>query len=371
MSAQKKSFTYEDLVNLIKSNNIHSIESLLPVLPISLRSRFTFFEDSLSLQKADSMHPRVIMFGSDGKLTCTFNGNPKLQGFDTIECYQFRDKTATFDFREIEFPSEENNLTSVIFSESNRRARGNVSCTSCHSTDPRPNWDSYDRWHGAYGEFDDSFALGGGILFGTEKTRDFSKNEILSQRTRFIEFKKTVPNSSRYKYLIFPTGDLSPYSNEEKSTNYKLRPNTVYTKLVSNLMVKRNVRILRNEMPKLKYGFLLGYAECNGASSKSALLPFISVFNWLPSFRELIADPLARDDFDFNTGVFNLNGYIARQLIEDLVNDNQLPENFLSAITDQSEISNSYQGEFNVHPIVWSHSLVPFCTDLQKLIAVP
>ena len=157
LSRTSSSFKYEDLVSLIKSKKLSSVESVLPYFPESFRKNFLLIRDSLSLQKSDDLHPRAILFGQDATLTCSFGGHDSLAGFNTIECFQFRENTAKFEFHEIVFPNQENGLKDAAFSLPNRQAIGAISCSGCHSQDPRPNWEPYSRWKGAYGSFDDSF----------------------------------------------------------------------------------------------------------------------------------------------------------------------------------------------------------------------
>lgn len=150
-----QSFKYEDLVTLIETNQLQHLEDVLPLLPDELRSHYSLMRDSRSLQGATDVDPRVIMYGRNARLTCTFNGDSNQRGFDTIECFQFRDATDSFDFRQIQFPTGKNGLTHVEYSESNRSVDKKISCSFCHGADPRPNWDSYSHWPGAYGADDD------------------------------------------------------------------------------------------------------------------------------------------------------------------------------------------------------------------------
>src|ERR1700692_2757687 len=114
-------FTYEDLITVIQEKKLNSIEAVLSHLPREMLSNFTLMQDSLSLQKADPLHPRAILFGTDAKLVCSFGGNPQLAGYDSLECYQYRDSSRSFDFREIVFPSAANGLQSPAFSAPTRQ----------------------------------------------------------------------------------------------------------------------------------------------------------------------------------------------------------------------------------------------------------
>ena len=154
-SGARAAFTYENLTELIASEKIRSVEELLPQLPQDLRSNYALMRATRSLQHADPLHPRAILFGVDASLTCTFSGVRHRAGFDLLECIQFRKKERAFDFRQIVFPMAENGLVEPAFSERNVTVNGEIHCTSCHGRDPKPLWDSYRFWPGAYGESDD------------------------------------------------------------------------------------------------------------------------------------------------------------------------------------------------------------------------
>ena len=118
--AETARLTYEDLVALIQTEHVTSIEQLLPKLPEELRSSYVLMHDSRSLQGASNDAPRVILFGADARLTCAFAGDAGLPGFDSLECFQFREAERAFDFRQIRFPTKQNGLTEVAFSASNQ-----------------------------------------------------------------------------------------------------------------------------------------------------------------------------------------------------------------------------------------------------------
>lgn len=273
-------FSYEDIVKITKSSGARSVDELLPKLPTSFRKRFTLIRNSLSLQKTDALNPRAMMFTDDAKLVCTFGGNTNLEGGNTLECYQYLDKTRTFDFREIDFP--DSNLQSaqeVLFSESNQRARGGVSCTGCHGIDPRPNWEGYPNWPGLYGRGDD--VIGGNFNSGVDA------GEI----DDYLKFKKSITLSSRYAQLGFDPGDVySPYAGSqaaygEQKQGIEHRPNLLYTLALQELMAERNSRKLAQRGAKIAARFVVD-ALCLGHTGY-VLKNEISVYEWTPYFRTL------------------------------------------------------------------------------------
>ncbi len=62
-------FTYESLVDLIRKNDLRTMEEVLPRLPKALRSNFTLMHRSLSVQPAAFGEPRVILYGKEATLT--------------------------------------------------------------------------------------------------------------------------------------------------------------------------------------------------------------------------------------------------------------------------------------------------------------
>jgi hypothetical protein len=214
-------WTYENLTQLIQSENIQSIEQLLPRLPEDLRANYILMHESRSLQGASPQNPRVILFGNDARLTCAFNGDAKQIGFDSIECFQFRDRA--FDFRQIQFPTPENGLKQVVFSKANQSTDGKTSCTGCHREDPRPNWDGYDRWPGAFGSRDDrvngSFEL---------------ENELKA-------FNSKRDQHPRYRWLKSVSAPTAPYLNDLKVSS---RPNLRFTSLTNRMNAWRLLRLM-------------------------------------------------------------------------------------------------------------------------------
>ncbi|MEO0336881.1 MAG: hypothetical protein AAF202_10820, partial [Pseudomonadota bacterium] len=96
-----KDVSVPSLAQLIKYNPktkkpVASTEEFLSLLPISLRSNFTFVFDSRSPFK-DSItedYPRVVLFTPDTKTIVTFTGQPDKPGANIIEMIGFNDKTS-------------------------------------------------------------------------------------------------------------------------------------------------------------------------------------------------------------------------------------------------------------------------------------
>src|SRR2546422_1224864 len=103
--------------------------------------------ESRSLQGASFDSPRAIVFGPDARFIVTFNGSPAQRGFRVVETMEFDDETKEFRLRELLFPERGAIVDRVVVSEVNPER-----CARCHGTPPRPVWDTFPLWPGAYGE---------------------------------------------------------------------------------------------------------------------------------------------------------------------------------------------------------------------------
>ena len=140
-------FDSDALLRLVREKRITSVERLLEFVPLTLLSRYALVFDSRSLQGASFRDPRVILFGQDGKLVLTFNGNPDHRGYDAIEMMAFDSREKRFEFREIIFPGKHDPSGQVRVSEPNPEK-----CAACHGNPARPVWDAQPSWPGVYGQ---------------------------------------------------------------------------------------------------------------------------------------------------------------------------------------------------------------------------
>ena len=138
---------FESLRDLTVANGVGSIDDLLPLLPASLRSRYVLMHESRSLQEASYRAPRAILYSRDASFIVTFNGDPSKGGYRSLETMEYDDRRGTFQLREISFDTDGDGRRVPVFSEPNPAV-----CGDCHGDDPRPIWDAYPAWPGAYGE---------------------------------------------------------------------------------------------------------------------------------------------------------------------------------------------------------------------------
>ena len=195
--------TIEGLLKLITDEKLTSIEGVLERLPAELRNRYVLMYKSRSLQRATFAKPRVILFtGNAGFMLAFGSGDPELSGGDRIETIQFREGENRWEMREIAFRPGRPPVVSPV----NPRK-----CLECHQSparrdvDPRPNWEPYNLWPGAYASADGRLTSVFGFSskdkkFGPDDAALFAdqkqEGERLKQFDRFVK-----PNHPRYRTL--------------------------------------------------------------------------------------------------------------------------------------------------------------------------
>ena len=144
---QAAGFNYASLQSLLSRQDIGSVEELIAALPAAQRNRYALVFESRSLQGASPENPRVILYGPDARFIVTFSGSPAQRGFRVVETMEFDDDSKEFRLRELLFPERAAGPDKVVVSEVNPQR-----CTRCHGAPPRPVWDTFPLWPGAYGE---------------------------------------------------------------------------------------------------------------------------------------------------------------------------------------------------------------------------
>src|SRR6266480_2804227 len=144
---QAAGFDFASLQSLLSHQDIGSVEELIAALPAAQRNRYALVFESRSLQGASPENPRVILYGPDARFIVTFSGSPAQRGFRVVETMEFDDDSKEFRLRELLFPERAAGPDKVVVSEVNPQR-----CTRCHGAPPRPVWDTFPLWPGAYGE---------------------------------------------------------------------------------------------------------------------------------------------------------------------------------------------------------------------------
>ncbi len=246
--------SWEKLKKMIEHNGLKSVEKTLNLVkdthPEFFRN-YVLMYHSRSLQGSSFENPRAILFDRSGQFIFSFNGNRLQRGFNRLEIMQFQKGENRFEFREVIFSDS----GEVTFSGPNP-----AKCMVCHqdvnrtNIDPRPNWEPYNIWPGAYGS-------NSGRLY----TSKHEKNQPRFQRmdTLMLEnmerekeelekfFAKTYPEHPRYQLL------------EAKS--YDPDFTTEITQILANLNFRRVSRIITEEWAQV-YEYLepavWGVAKC-------------------------------------------------------------------------------------------------------------
>lgn len=239
-------FNYEALVQLIKTSKVRTIDDLLPLLPLSLRSSFTMMETAAGGQFGDSTDPRIIMFDVTNRLVVTFNGNPQHAGYDSLEIMQYREETERFELRRITFPKS-GSSSEIDFSRANP-----TECLGCHGgEDPRPNWLHYNIWknqdHTTFG-FDDDYIHP-------------------QERAAFEAFMKKRESHPRYQHLAPLEGHPdSPFQTRGWVAKTQFRPNYRISTMFSRLNARRLVRKFAESANPDLYSDLFWHISTKGAT---------------------------------------------------------------------------------------------------------
>lgn len=241
----------EKLMDVFKQAQAKSVPQALAAMKAAAPE---YFEHSIlmyrsqSLQEASFQAPRVFLSDRSAELIVTFNGNPKHRGYQKLEVMQFRAETLKFEFREIDFTNGEMRL-----SEANPKT-----CLQCHQSasrvgvDPRPNWEPYNVWPGAYGSQSGSI----GAISDYHQAKLKPEDQVMANEQRQEEIQlpifwhQTRPRHDRYRHLEFknlsssgqPMGDNSLFDNMAHET-------VSFTERLSNLSLRRMIRLTKQDQP--------------------------------------------------------------------------------------------------------------------------
>jgi cytochrome c551/c552 len=244
------SFTYNDLEEIIKKNNVLTIEELLPLLPLEYRKNYTLMYESRSLDKdlITGEQPRTIIFGDDAKLVLAFADAPS----NKIEVMQFDDNNKDFKFREIIFDGKKNPLNPPP--EINPQK-----CLECHGNPPRPNWEPYNIWPGAYGSIDRSICET--MIIGTKEWEFYQKFQNGNRnKGRYSHLPKEISikteNENRIKNKRYPCPDH--LENEVTISNgISTSTNGSLTDKLSRLNFSRIANLITKSPNYNQYEYLL------------------------------------------------------------------------------------------------------------------
>lgn len=241
---ETKHFYFNDLVDLIESQSGEkSLESslglILKTYP-SFRENYILMYKSRSLQKSSFLYPRALLFGYEARFIITYNGHPEDHGYNGLETMEFNEEKGTFTFREIAFARG-----SFTVSKDNP-----AKCMRCHQAssrqkiDPRPNWEPYNLWLGAYS----SASHGHKVYKPSSKDFEPSLYALFVKENEMYEkfLNEVAPLHERYK-------DLKPMEKSDRFGTYfpatftqsKInRMTTNLTEALARLNISRILRLM-------------------------------------------------------------------------------------------------------------------------------
>lgn len=265
---------------------------------------YSLVHKTRSMQKSSLLYPRVIMSGTS--LFLAFNGSKDHDGYGALEVMTYNRKEEAFKFREVLFVKEASKkdfekITEEEIEEKTAThwiSKANPSiCMDCHSMnysfDPRPIWDSYNRWPGVYGAIDDELGI----------QRESLPKLDEKETDNFKAFQKQVKDEQHPRYsLLHP---ISVSSHKGKKTTNDERPNLMLNRKFSYLMGRRAARQMLNDESARRYRYaILHLYTCNGFSgdikSRTELLFPNDPDIFLPPDRSAIGEQLGMQNSKYH-----------------------------------------------------------------------
>ncbi len=211
------SFSIFDFLQKTKPTTLQQALDLLKndIDATSYFSQFTVMENSQSLQREN---PRVMMFSGKDKVVITWTKPRENSSRQSIEVLFQDTKTKKLVFQEIVIKNKE-----IFFSQPNPNH-----CTSCHGSGysreiVTPIWSSYNRWPGAFGDFDDEIKKG------------------------LESFEKLKSDLFYGRWLSFGEGAF-PYWQKIADRKLSRMPNTRLGILLSRMFYKQTSHLLRHHL---------------------------------------------------------------------------------------------------------------------------
>ncbi len=291
---------FDSLAQKIVENKVYTLEETLDLIPEDFFDNYVLMYRSRSLQEAQYLSPRAIVFGRSAKFIISFNGHSQQRGFNNLEIIQFREKTHSWEFREISYL--ENQLPHI--SEANPKK-----CLECHQSllrknvDPRPNWEPYNFWPGSYASMD--VEIRPVLKTQYEKYLNNQSPSLPSVMNRFLpqDFILVEEQSLEQQKLSEFHSEIKPRNRRYKKLgNFNLRAPLNLTKSLVILNMRRVTRIIKEELgenfEKYKYA-LLGLGNAQEMSSSKGI-PFQCSDLYLPEslFNEHLSRALKIKDLD-------------------------------------------------------------------------
>jgi len=252
-----KPLSFQRLEALIKDSKVESATEAVVLLKKQfpqLFQNYILMYRSRSIQPSSFVYPRVLLVGKDARIIIAFSGDPSHPSFNALEVMEFKESQQSFEFREIKFyPAH-----APYISKANPNK-----CLGCHQgqnrrdTDPRPNWEPYSLWPGAFGS--------GGSFVSSRFEYD---DRIREEDHQFVQDRK----SEKDKYTYFAKY-LKPFHPRYRLLGkIDFRFTVAFTDSLLKLNYRRVVR-LAQATPHYKH-----YKYAFVASAKCQYIPWPSDF---------------------------------------------------------------------------------------------
>jgi hypothetical protein len=254
---------FDSFAKAVAARRVESLDEALALVPPRFFTNHVLVYRSRSLQDSSYLYPRAIVFGESGKFLLAFNGHEKHRGYNQLELIQFRDRTNSWEFREMTFAKGKAPEIS---------APNPKKCLECHQSprranvDPRPNWEPYNFWPGAFGSVDDEIRPV--LKEGLEKHQKGDQTYLPSPMERFLKQDMfLVAEQSREQEM------LGRYESEIRPNHpryrflpaYSTRSPLSLAKILAIHNFRRVVRIARAELGPMYgvYKFALAGMQMN------------------------------------------------------------------------------------------------------------
>lgn len=210
MATSAYSYDIDTYLKTLEKNRVNKIEDAIDLLPLNIRSHFTFAHRSNGLRETSYQEPGVIAFDPDGSFFVNI-GHPDKKLGNEIEVLQFDKSKNKVELFTIEFPLQYDLNGKVVKPETNPQK-----CLECHGSTPMALWGKYGEWSGMYAS--------GKLKYNEESDDGLPPIE----KEQYLLFKASSLNVSPYRSLVFDESySESPFNPTGKKTNnLKIRPNS-------------------------------------------------------------------------------------------------------------------------------------------------
>ncbi len=279
-----------------------TIEAVLEWLPKNYRAHHTYvyerpFSKRLDIQEASFLNPRAIVFGKDGKLILTFNGDSKHQGYNLIELARWRDDTNTLELREIRFSPDGKSKAQISPPNPAR-------CIGCHEKHSRHIWNPYNFWPGIYGSIDDA------IIDGTEEKKEFvAFRAAAKSHPRYRTLIESLPTASEFSPYYLEDIDAHPYYRRKKPSPERRidnMPNLRLNEILIRLNARRVYATLKSSPLFSRYKYLVAALMPMDCDTWGGWLSEKKSKEWVETVAKIETDyslkfPEKRKEADFST----------------------------------------------------------------------